>query len=159
MIMVSVSRRNDMKRVFRILCSAVFAVILLFAGAMAYSTAKGYMRWYFRVNGYITVDGHTTTGYMHANTQRTLLMVTRTDGSRPESYLVYLRDESVVLDCGEWHPVRLLPFPVGHVSPPCSAFTVDSEKVVDAPVPKTLVRERRSVEFLTASGKRVKAEW
>ncbi len=147
------------KRLFRSLGCAILAGILLVAVAMVYSTAKGYARWYFRVNGQVTVNGIATSGYLHANTQRTLLMLTRTDGSRPETYLVALEGEKMVIDCGEWHPVRFIPFLVGHMNPPCSAFSSDSTRVVDAPIPKTLVLARRSVEFTTYSGKKIKAQW
>ena len=147
------------KRLFRVLGSAILAGILVLAVAMVYSTAKGYLRWYFRVNGQLTVDGRETSGYLHVNTQRTLLMLTRTDGSRPETYLVALEGEKMVIDCGEWHPVRFIPFPVGHLNPPCSAFSSDSTRVVDAPIPRTLLLGRRSVEFTTSSGKKIKAQW
>jgi hypothetical protein len=148
-----------MRALIRVGGSVVFACGLLLAFLLVYSTVKGYMTWYFRVNGQVTVDGHKTTGYMHANTARTILLVTRTDGSRPETYLVSLRDDKAVLDCGQWNPVRFLPFPIGDVSPPCSVFTVDPAKVIDAPVAATLVRRRTSVEFTTASGKKVRAEF
>ena len=149
-----------MKAPLQILGWLIFVSILLVVGAaVVYPTAKGHMKWYFRVNGQVTVDGHETGGYMHANTDRTILLVTRTDGIRPETYLVSLGNEKAVLDCGEWHPIRLLAFPVTDVNPPCSAVTVDSSRIVDAPVAATLVRRSRSVEFSTASGKNVKAEW
>jgi len=163
-ITVSVSGRVDaMKTPLDILGALVVVVVLVAVSITAFaiwdSVAKGYTTWYFRVNGRVTVDGHKTTGYMHANTQRTVLLLTRTDGRRPETYLVSLGDEKAILDCGKWHPTRFLPFPIGHVNPPCSIFTVEPADVADAPVSATLVRERRSIEFSTASGKKVKAEW
>jgi len=148
-----------MKTVLRILSSLVLIAVLLMAGAMLYSTWRGYMTWCFRVNGQVTVDGHRTTGYMHANTRKTILLLTRTDGSRPETYLVSLGDEQAILDCGKWHPTRFLPFSVSHVNPPCSAFTVEPADVADPPVAATLVRDRRSIEFSTASGKKIRAEF
>lgn len=150
---------GDIKRIFQILGVLILAGALLMAAGAIHSSAKGYWKWYFRVNGRVIVDGAATSGYLHANTQRTLLMVTRTDGSRPETYLVTLEGEKMVIDCGEWHPVRFVPFPVGDVNPPCSDFTVDPAKVVDAPLAKSLVREKTSVGFSTSSGKKIKAEW
>jgi hypothetical protein len=126
---------------------------------VVYSTAKGYMSWYFRVNGEVTVDGHATPGYMHANTQRTVLLLTRTDEARPETYLVALEHGQRIIDCGEWHPSRFVPFSIGDVNPPCSAFSLDPIKILDAPVPKSLVLGRRSIEFSTSSGKKIRAEW
>ena len=148
-----------MKRVFGILSRLVLLTVIFCLVAMVYSTAKGYMIWYFRVNGSVTVDGHNTGGYMHANTQRTALLITRTDESRPETYLVPVASGKTILDCGQWHPIRFLPIPIGDVNPPCSGFNEKAESAVDPPVNETLVRSRRSVEFLTASGKKVKAEW
>jgi hypothetical protein len=150
---------DDMKRLTQILGSLILITILFLAGAMLYSTLKGYTTWYFPVNGQVTTDGRETGGYMHANPQRTLLLLTRTDGSRPETYLVSLRDDKGILDCGGFHPTRFFPIPIGDVNPPCSAFTVDPAKIIDAPLSMTLVRGQRSVEFSTVSSKKVKAEW
>jgi hypothetical protein len=100
---------------------AVIAVLFLLA-AIVYSTWYGYTRWYFRVDGQVLVNGQKTTGYLHANTDKTILLLTRTDDSRPETYLVSLGQTKTVLDCGEWHPLRFLPFPIGDLNPPCSAF-------------------------------------
>ena len=124
-----------------------------------YSTHRGHMTWYFRVNGLVTVDGRKTTGYLHANTQKTLLLLSRTDHDRPETYAVSLDRGRSILDCGEWHPIRFLPMPVGDVNPPCSGVTAAPAQDRDPPVPATLVRAPRYVEFSTASGKKVKGEW
>jgi hypothetical protein len=150
---------DDMNKLFQILGSLMFVSILLIAGAMLYLTLKGYTTWYFGVNGQVTIDGRKTAGYMHANARRTLLLLTRTDQTRPETYLVSLRDDKGIVDCGGFHPTRFLPFPIGDVNPPCSIFTADPANVIDGPLAATLVRGRRSVEFSTTSGRRVKAEW
>jgi len=146
-----------MKTGLRILGWLVLIAVLLLAGAVFYSTWKGSMTWYFRVNGQVTVDGHKTTGYMHANTQRTILLLTRTDGSRPETYAVPLGEGKAIFDCGNWHPVRFLPIAIGDVDPPC--LMIDRSTVVDAPMDKTLVRRRSSIEFSTISGKKIRAEF
>ena len=157
--LVSISVGGIIKKLFQILGSVAFMGILLIAGAVIYSTVKGYTTWYFRVNGKITVDGHSTSGYMHANTQRTLLLLTRTDQVQPETYLVALEHGKGIVDCGQWHPIRFIPFPIGDVNPPCSAFVVDPATVLDAPLTKSLVLRRRSVEFSTSSGRKIIAEW
>lgn len=146
-----------MKIFFRILGSLVLMGIVLVLVSIAYSTVKGHMTWYFRVNGQVTVDGHKTSGYMHANTDRTILLVTRTDGKGRETYSISLSYDKGINDCGEWNPPRFFPIAVGDVNPPC--LVVEPAKVIDAPLARTLVRERRSVQFSTASGKKVKAEW
>ena len=146
-----------MKKLLRVIGWLFALVVIVIAFAMVHSTANGYIRWYFRVGGTVTVDGRKT-GYLHANTTRTMLLVTRTDESRPETYLVPLPDRRFITDCGDWHPIRFLPMPIGDINPPCSIFT-DPATVQDAPVNSTLSTSRRSIEFLTASGKRIKAEW
>ena len=147
-----------MKKLLRIFLWLSSAVIALAVCALLYSTVKGYTTWYLRVEGVVSVDGRKTTGYLHANPQRSVLLMTRTDGNRKETYLVPVTDHAKIMDCGDWNPVRFLPMPVGDLSPPCSVFT-DPTKVLDPPVPATLVRERGSLAFTTASGKKVKAEW
>lgn len=150
---------DGMNKALRILGSVILAGILLLATAVAYSTVKGNAAWYFRVNGSVTVDGHATGGYMHANTERTVLLITRTDGSRPETYLVPLSSSKTIHDCGAWHPVRFLPNVVGELNPHCSGMDAPPSDRMDSPVDATLIRAGRSVQFTTASGKKVKAEF
>ncbi len=147
-----------MKKMLRILGWLFAVVVLLLVSATLYSTLKGSTIWYFRVNGQVTVDGHDTNGYMHANTEKTILLVTRTDGARPETYLVSFQHGNGIMDCGIWHPIRFLPTPVGDLSPPCAGFSAGPDGV-DAPVAATLVVQRRSVVFTTVSGRKVKAAW
>ena len=90
---------------------------------------------------------------------KTILLLTRTDDSRPETYLVSLGPRKTVFDCGEWHPLRFLPFPVGDVNPPCTIFTVDPTKVHDPPTAATPTTGRNFIEFITVSGKKVRAQW
>src|SRR5215471_7225993 len=139
-----------MKKVFRIAGSIALGALLLGVFALMYSTVKGTTRWYFRVNGQVLVDGQQTSGYMHANADRTILLITRTDGARAETYLVPVADRTTVLDCGDWRLVRFIPNPVEGANPPCSGVA-DSAKTSDAPVSSTLVREGRFVSFSTAS--------
>lgn len=147
-----------MKKVFGILgqlmlMAAVFGVV-----AVLYSTAKGHTIWFFRVSGSVSVDGHETSGYMHANTKRTALLITRTDEGRPETYLVPVQGSDWIVDCGNWHPIRFLPVPIRDGNPPCSGYDTPVG-VRDAPKFRSLITSRRSIEFSTASGKKVKAEW
>jgi hypothetical protein len=148
-----------MKKLLRALGAIVFLALIFVAGSLGYSTWRGYIGWYFRVNGQVLVNGRETTGYLHAKTDKTLLMLTRTDDSRPETYLVSLGPTKTVFDCGEWHPLRFLPFPVRDVNPPCTVFTVDPTEVRDPPTAATSTTGRNFIEFTTASGKKVRAQW
>ena len=144
---------------FKILGRLALLAAVFLAVAMVYSTAKGYIVWFFRVDGAVTVNGQESSGYMHANTQRTALLITRTDGPIPETYLVPVGTGKAVFDCGQWHPWRFFPIAVGDLNPPCLGFKAQGETGADLPVDATLVRTRRSVEFSTMSGRKVKAQW
>jgi hypothetical protein len=147
-----------MRKLLRVLGWIVFLCVFLIAFAIVYSTAKGYTTWCFRVNGVVTVNGIKTSGYLHANTKRTFLFLTRTDEGRPETYLVPLQRSDWIIDCGNWHPIRFLPLPIGDVNPPCSGYDTPTG-VRDPPANLAVATSRRSVEFYTASGKKIKAEW
>ena len=147
-----------MKSLLRALGTIALLVLLFVAGSLAYSTWRGYTHWYFRGNGQVAVNGQKTSGYMHANTDKTFLILTRTDDSQPESYLISLGPTKTVFDCGEWHPIRFLPLPVGDVNPPCSSLT-DPAKIHDPLVTATLQRGPHFIEFSTASGKKVRGQW
>ncbi|HKV81878.1 MAG TPA: hypothetical protein VJP02_27270 [Candidatus Sulfotelmatobacter sp.] len=147
-----------MKTFFHALGRIAFLALLLAVGAIVYSTWRGYIRWYFRVDGQVLVDGQKTTGYLHTNTGKTILLLTRTDNSRPETYLVSLGPTKTIIDCGEWHPLRFLPFPIGDLNPPCSKFT-DPVKIHDPPTTATATAGRKFIEFSTTSGKKVRAQW
>jgi hypothetical protein len=148
-----------MGKILHLLGHAILGSALVLAMAVVYSTAKGRATWYFRVNGSVTVDGCPTGGYMHANTGRTVLLITRTDGTRPETYLVTLAAGGPILDCGAWHPIRFLPNVVGDLSSRCLAMKVKPAGRSDSPAGTTLVRAGRSIEFTTTSSRKVKAEW
>ena len=148
-----------MKKLLRALGVILLVGLLFAAGSLAYSTWRGTISWYLRVVGQVVVNGRETSGYLHANSQKTILLLTRTDDSRPETYLFSLGLTKTVLDCGDWHPVRFLPFPVANVNPPCTVSNVDPAKLHDPPATATVTSGRNFIEFSTASGKRVRGQW
>ena len=148
-----------MRKIFGTGGSIALAGLLLGVFALLYSTVMGSTTWYFRINGEVLVDGRPTTGYMQANAGRTILLITRTDGTNAETYLVPVAAGKPILDCGEWHPIRFFPNVVGALNSRCSATNIKPADLQDFPVTRSLVRTARSIEFLTASGKKVKAVW
>jgi hypothetical protein len=146
-----------MRKLTKIIGYLVAVGIAIIVASMVYSTAQGRTQWYFRVNGEITVDGHSTSGYLHANLRRTVLLLTRTDGKRAETYLVYLPGMTMV-DCGDWNPPRFFPSMVSDVNPPCSPIANPATNL-DPPLSGSAITRQRSIELSTASGKHVKAEW
>jgi hypothetical protein len=148
-----------MKTFLRVLGRIAVIAALFLVAAIVYSTWRGYTRWYFRVDGQVLVNGQKTPGYLHANTDKTILLLTRTDDSRPETYLVSLGRTKTIIDCGEWHPLRFLPFPIGDLSLPCSGFNIDPAKIHDPPTTAAATTGRNFIEFSTTSGKKVRAQW
>ena len=146
-----------MKGFVRACGTIALSVLLVISGLLLYSTLRGRTVWYVRLNGDVTVNGDKTTGYMHRSSRIKVLLITRTDEARPETYWVSLGAGKLMLDCGNWHPLRSLPFPIGDLNTPC--IFVDPEKIHDPPIDGTLVRLRNSVEFSTKSGKKIRAEW
>lgn len=122
-----------MKKVLRTAGSVALAGLLLGAFALLYSTVRGSSTWYFRVNGHVLVDGRETSGYIHANVDRTILLITTTDGTRSETYLVPITDRAQIQDCGEWTPIRFIPNPIRGANPPCSV-SPGSVNNLDSPV-------------------------
>lgn len=146
-----------MKKVLRLFGWILLAGMALGAFAISYSTSKGHLMWFFRVAGSVSVNGHYASGYMHANSLRTFLLVTTTDGRKPETYVVPLISIRM-WDCGNWHPIRFLPTAIGDLHSSCM-LPAEALTIIDPPLPGTLVRGEKSVEFTTASGRRVRAEW
>ena len=132
------------------------AVVLL---PMAYSTWHGYTTWWFRSSGSVRVDGHTN-GYLHRNRDRSAIMLTRTDGTRKQSYLVRTHGRGVIIHCGEWAAPQFPAFPIGDVNPPCSIFSSgDTDKGYDVAIGSTLSVTGNHVAFSTESGRRIEAHW
>jgi hypothetical protein len=87
-------------------------------------------------------------------------MVTRTDLSPSQSYLVGLSERPELIHCGRWHAPRFFAFPVGDVNPPCSIFSNGRDlPEADNPKSSTLMVGPQSVEFYTTQGKKITAFW
>src|SRR5205085_6957978 len=99
----------------------LFALALVLAVTLTYSTARGYTSWWFGLSGRVTVDG-VPNGYMHRIAMNSAVIITRTDLSPRQSYLVGLSGKKSLIHCGEWHAPRLPAFPIGDVNPPCNIF-------------------------------------
>ena len=137
----------------------LFTFVLLIAAGLTYSTLQGYATWWFWSSGSVAVDG-SRHGYMHINKQNSAVIITRTDSSPRQSYLVALSGRKWMIHCGEWHAPRLPAFPIGDVNPPCSIFSNGAElPTADNPIVGTLKAGPHSIEFQTMQGRRVSASW
>jgi hypothetical protein len=145
-----------MRRLRKIVSEAVLAFLLLIVVAVAYSTMSGYTTWWVPVaTGHVAVNG-VRSGYLHRTSRYSALIITRTDVSPAQSYLVGLSERPEVIHCGRWHAPRFFPFPIGDVSPPCSVFSGDwNLPEADNPTFATLRIPEESVEFYTMRGKKV----
>ena len=137
----------------------LFACVLLFASGLSYSTANGYMSWWFWSSGLVTVDG-SRHGYIHLNKRHSAVIITRTDSKPRQSYLVALSGRKWMVLCGDWHAPQVPAFPIGHLNPPCSIFSNSADlPTADNPVGATLKSEPRSVQFQTVQGHTISAAW
>jgi hypothetical protein len=135
-------------------------ILVLITLAVAYSTCSGYMVWYLPIRSRIFLDDHETEGYVHrCLTDHRLVMITIRNNPKPETYLVWLEHRHNIVDCGQFHPPPYLPIPIGDLSPPCSMFNIDPTEVRDPPMTQTLLTTPMSVEFSTASGHKIRAQW
>ncbi len=151
--------RRVVKMVLRRAGLGVFTFALLFAVGLWYSTAHGYITWWFSSSGRVAVDG-VPSGFLHVNREHSAAIVTRTDLRPSQSYLVGLAGRKSLTHCGDWQAPRFPAFSIGDVNPPCSFFSNGSDlPVADNAVLSTLTARPGFVEFQTAHGKKVTASW
>ena len=128
---------------------------------VAYSTWHRYMTWWFWRHGTVMVD-NTAHGFIHQRFDDSAVLITRTDTSPRQSYLVSLFGRKTLIHCGAWSAPRFLTFPIGDVNSPCSVFSdtasADSDQHV-YPENATLVVQGNTVSFTTVSGKHIQAAW
>jgi hypothetical protein len=147
------------KMMLRLVGLALFALALLFALGLWYSTAHGYLTWWFSSSSKVAVDG-VRSGFLHVNRERSAVIITRTDLRPSQSYLVGLSGRKSLIHCGDWQAPRLPAFPIGDVNPPCSFFSNGLDvPVADNAVLSTLTARPGYVEFQTEHGKKVTASW
>jgi len=157
-ISMPVFRKRVVKMVLRLAGVGLFLFALLFA-SLWYSTAHGYMTWWFSSSSQVAVDG-VRSGFLHVNSEHSAVIITRTDLRPSQSYLVGLSGRKSVTHCGNWEAPRLPAFPIGDVNPPCSFFSNGSDlPVADNAVLSTLTARLGFVEFKTEHGKKVTASW
>ena len=158
-ISMAVPWKRIVKMALRLAGVGLFLFALLCAMSLWYSTAHGYMTWWFSSSSQLAVDG-VRSGFLHVNSEHSAVIVTRTDLRPSQSYLVGLLGEKSVTHCGDWEAPRLLAFPIGDVNPPCSFFSNGSDlPVADNAVLSTLTARPGFVEFKTEHGKKVTVSW
>jgi hypothetical protein len=144
--------------VLKLVGSLLFVFALLLAAAFTYSTAHGYMTWWFSSSAAVAIDG-VRDGYLHRNWEHSAVIITRVDSHPRQSYLVGLSGKHVI-HCGEWHAPRFPVFSIGDVNPPCSFFSNGSDvSMGDDAVSSTLTARSGFVEFYTVKGRKVTASW
>lgn len=146
------------RRAVKLFGRGLLAFLLLVILAVGYSTTQRHATWWRRVpNAAIAVNG-IRAGYLHQNCTHSRVIITRTDLSPPQSYLVDISDRRWLIHCGDWHAPKFVIFPIGHVNAPCSIFGNDSPRADHAEF-STLVVHPGFIEFSTVQGKHVTASW
>src|SRR5216684_2526025 len=158
-ISMAATWKRVVKIVLRLAGVGLLLFALLFAVSLWYSTAHGYMTWWFSSRSQVAVDG-VRSGFLHVNWEHSAVIITRIDLRPSQSYLVGLLGKKSLTHCGDWEAPRLPAFSMGDVNPPCSFFTNGSDlPVADNAVLSTLTARPGFVEFQTEHGKRVTASW
>jgi hypothetical protein len=81
------------------------ALLIFFALAMVYSTAKGYTAWFLRIpDAVITVNGARAKGWLHSSRNGRAIFFTLGDPAKPETYDLIFgpNGKGQVLGCGTW---------------------------------------------------------
>jgi hypothetical protein len=147
------------KMVLRLAGVGLVGFALLIVVGSLYSTANGYMTWWFSSKSQVTVDG-VRSGFLHVNWEHSRVIITRTDLRPSQSYLVRLDGKKFLTHCGVWQAPRFPVFSFDDVNPPCSFFSNGSDLLVaDNAVLSTLTARPGFVEFQTEHGKKVTASW
>ena len=129
------------------------AIVILVALSLAYSTAKGYMAWYFKVpKAVITINGKQTKGWLHKTTDGKAMYFTRADSSKPTTYGLYFirRGNGGVSSCGTWVASRFPVIGVGDINTPCFFEGSGGHDLTSGP---------RSVAFIANDGTKLEARW
>ena len=116
-ISMAVPWKRIVKIALRLAGVGLFLFASLFAVSLWYSTAHGYMTWWFSSSSQVAVDG-VRSGFVHLNRARSAVIITRTDLHPSQSYLVVLSGERFLIHCGDWEAPRFPAFPIGDVNHP-----------------------------------------
>jgi hypothetical protein len=148
-----------MKALAKGACVSLFVLAILVAILLTYSTSRGYTQWWLMSGGNVMING-VRGGYLHTNPSHSVVMITRTDLRRHQSYMVQFSGSRFMIYCGDWHAPRIPAFPIGDVNPPCMGFLDDPDPPdADRPLSSTLTARPGFVEFSTVKGKKVTVTW
>ena len=104
---------------FSVLAALALTFLIL---PLAYSTAHGYTTWWFTAHGRVTVKG-ASNGFIHRSSDWGAVIITRTDTSPRQSYLVSLHGGRNLIHCGQWSVPHFPVFGIGDVNPPCVPYS------------------------------------
>ena len=145
-----------MTRLLKLLVLLGLLPILLVAALLVHETTAGRIGWFVLSPANVIVDGVPHSGYLHRAHNRPYFLLTRTDDTTLHTYLIALRPQRFLIDCGNRSAGRWWFVPMGgDINPPCSGFS----KERDPALFPTFNQGLGLVEFWTRSGKKVRAEW
>ena len=145
--------KNRMKASAKTIAFIAISFFAFAAMALAYSTAKGYTSWFFRVrHAVVTVNGTRSEGWLHRTRDGNVMFLTEHSSGRSATYDLVFTDSGngYGLSCGTWVAPRWPAIPVGDLNPPC--FLLGSAG-------HNLTRGTNSVSFTTLDGRKLQADW
>jgi hypothetical protein len=133
-------------------------VLLVLMIARAYFGNTSY---FFIVPGArLYADGEPVSGWLHRGAKRRSFILTRSDGSRTESFYIAMPNEkgAWILSCGDWAAPRFPLVALGDYSACLSEFGDRPDSTPKKPE-RTPIFGSRSVEFTADNGSRLKISW
>jgi hypothetical protein len=77
-ISMSSRRSRVVKTLLKLVGSGLLVLGFMVVAGLIYSTSHGYMQWWFKSGGYVTVNG-VRSGYVHRNRDNSAVIITRVD--------------------------------------------------------------------------------
>lgn len=146
-------RKSRLKTAVKTITLIAISFSLLAAMALAYSTAKGYTSWFFRVrHPVIMINGVRSEGWLHRTRDGNAIFFTEHNSVRSVTYDLAFDDSGNgdVFNCGTWVAPRWPTIPIGDLNPPCFFLGYAGQDLTRGP---------NSVSFSTLDGRRLEAHW
>ena len=147
---LSKDRVKASAKAIAIIAISLFAFALM---ALAYSTARGYTSWFFRVwHPVITVNGIRSEGWLQKTRDGNRIFLTEHSSGQSVTYDLVFTDSGNghVLSCGAWVAPRWPAILIGDVNPPCFFLGYAGHG---------LTRGTNSVSFTTLDGRKLQVDW
>jgi len=150
---VAILGKNRLKTSVKAITLIAICFFVFAAMALAYSTAKGYTSWFFRVrHPVIMVNRVRSEGWLHRTRDGNAIFFTEHSSVRSVTYHLVFIDggNGYVLSGGTWVAPRWPTIPIGDLNPPCFLLGYAGQD---------LTRGSNSVSFTALDGRKLEAHW